>query len=166
MHRPDVVTSLSQEVYRLLLTAALLLQVLLLGMLPVVGEWHSIHSTAACCIPGRPLGAPAIGLPRLGATLRNQQARKRAAKSSNVAAPVALVHTATGAQLTMNFHPHTCTPPTAAGPLLGFLGMAWLYALYCFDYKWGLHSVPLEPRLRFFEQHWDYFAGGHCDVPY
>ena len=37
--------------------------------------------------------------------------------------------------------------------------MSWLYALYCFDYKWSLHSVPLEARLRFFEQHWAFFAG-------
>ncbi|GAB4821815.1 hypothetical protein N2152v2_008861 [Parachlorella kessleri] len=81
VHRPDMLTFLSQEVYRLLLTSALFVQVLLLGLIPVIG------------------------------------------------------------------------------PPLGFVGMSWLYALYCFDYKWSLHSVPLEARLRFFEQHWAFFAG-------
>ncbi len=42
--------------------------------------------------------------------------------------------------------------------------MSWLYALYCFDYKWSLHSVPLEARLRFFEQHWAFFAGTACCI--
>ncbi|KAL6766501.1 PIG8 [Auxenochlorella protothecoides x Auxenochlorella symbiontica] len=37
--------------------------------------------------------------------------------------------------------------------------MAWLYALYSFDYKWAAHGVPLITRVSFFETHWAYFAG-------
>ncbi|RMZ56444.1 hypothetical protein APUTEX25_004667, partial [Auxenochlorella protothecoides] len=37
--------------------------------------------------------------------------------------------------------------------------MAWLYALYSFDYKWAAHGIPLITRVSFFETHWAYFAG-------
>lgn len=45
------------------------------------------------------------------------------------------------------------------GPALGFIMFSWLYALYCFDYKWNLHGVPLEHRTQMVEEHWAYFAG-------
>lgn len=45
------------------------------------------------------------------------------------------------------------------GPTLGFLLLSCLYALYCFDYKWSLHSVPLQQRISYFEQHWVFFLG-------
>ena len=37
--------------------------------------------------------------------------------------------------------------------------MAWLYALYCFDYSWSLHGVPLPARVRELEEGWAFFLG-------
>ncbi|EFN53255.1 hypothetical protein CHLNCDRAFT_137174 [Chlorella variabilis] len=48
------------------------------------------------------------------------------------------------------------------GPLLNFLLLSCLYALYCFDYKWSLHSVPLQQRIAYFERHWAFFLGFGC----
>lgn len=45
------------------------------------------------------------------------------------------------------------------GQLLKFVLMSWLYAYYCFDYKWGLSRWSLEKRLLFFESDWAFFAG-------
>ena len=42
---------------------------------------------------------------------------------------------------------------------VSFMMFSWLYALYCFDYKWNLHGVPLEHRTQMVEEHWAYFAG-------
>ena len=47
-----------------------------------------------------------------------------------------------------------------AGPLLNFVLLSWLYALYCFDYKWSLHGVALQQRIAYFERHWCFFLGG------
>lgn len=40
VQRPDSLTFLSQEAYRLLLTTALFLQVMVAGLVPGVGEWR------------------------------------------------------------------------------------------------------------------------------
>ncbi|KDO27425.1 hypothetical protein SPRG_07013 [Saprolegnia parasitica CBS 223.65] len=48
------------------------------------------------------------------------------------------------------------------GPFLSFVYLSWLYALYCFEYKWSLHGWGLEKRLAIMEQHWAYFAGFGC----
>jgi len=45
------------------------------------------------------------------------------------------------------------------GQVLKFILMSWLYAYYCFDYKWGLRRWSLEKRLFFFETNWAFFAG-------
>ncbi|CAM6124814.1 unnamed protein product [Calypogeia fissa] len=45
------------------------------------------------------------------------------------------------------------------GPLLNFVLLSWLYAYYCFDYKWGFSRWSLEKRLYFFETNWAFFAG-------
>lgn len=45
------------------------------------------------------------------------------------------------------------------GRLLYTVTLAWLYAYYCFDYKWGLGRWSLDQRLHHFETHWAYFAG-------
>lgn len=47
-----------------------------------------------------------------------------------------------------------------AGPVLNVLLLSWLYAYYCFDYKWALQGARLPQRLAFFETHWAFFAGG------
>lgn len=41
------------------------------------------------------------------------------------------------------------------------LFLSWLYAYYCFDYKWALEGIRLPNRLHFFECNWAYFAGEH-----
>ncbi|PNH10637.1 Protein EI24 [Tetrabaena socialis] len=46
-----------------------------------------------------------------------------------------------------------------AGPALNVLFLSWLYAYYCFDYKWGLQGVRLAERLAYFERRWAFFAG-------
>lgn len=50
--------------------------------------------------------------------------------------------------------------PGRAGPALNLLLLSFLYALYCFDYKWSLHGVQLQQRLAYFERHWAFFLGG------
>jgi len=40
-----------------------------------------------------------------------------------------------------------------------FLLYCWLYALYCFEYKWSLRKWPLQRQLRYIEEHWAFFAG-------
>lgn len=45
------------------------------------------------------------------------------------------------------------------GQYLNFLLLSWLYAYYCFDYKWGFAQWNLERRLLFFETNWAFFAG-------
>lgn len=51
------------------------------------------------------------------------------------------------------------------GSALNLLFLSWLYAYYCFDYKWALQGVRLPQRLRFFEANWAYFAGGCVALP-
>lgn len=45
------------------------------------------------------------------------------------------------------------------GPVLNFVLLSWLYAYYCFDYKWSFSKWSLERRLFFFETNWAFFAG-------
>lgn len=37
--------------------------------------------------------------------------------------------------------------------------LAWLYAFYCFDYRWGTLGVPVQRRLRLFESDWPFYLG-------
>jgi len=50
-------------------------------------------------------------------------------------------------------------PQICAGGALRFFLLSWIHALYCFDYKWGVHNLPLERRIAAFEEHSVYFAG-------
>lgn len=45
------------------------------------------------------------------------------------------------------------------GKALNFLLLSWMYAYYCFEYKWNLSEVSLENRLEFFQSNWAFFAG-------
>eukprot|EP00160_Parvularia_atlantis_P000452 Unigene10369_Nuclearia_a/m.31685 Unigene10369_Nuclearia_a/g.31685 ORF Unigene10369_Nuclearia_a/g.31685 Unigene10369_Nuclearia_a/m.31685 type:complete len:142 (-) Unigene10369_Nuclearia_a:66-491(-) len=45
------------------------------------------------------------------------------------------------------------------GPWLSFVFISWLYAFYCFEYKWINKGWDLETRLDYFEHHWAYLAG-------
>ncbi|GLC43313.1 hypothetical protein PLESTF_000416800 [Pleodorina starrii] len=45
------------------------------------------------------------------------------------------------------------------GQALNVLLLSWLYAYYCYDYKWGLQGVHLTERLAYFERRWAFFAG-------
>ncbi|CAL5224378.1 g7054 [Coccomyxa viridis] len=40
--------------------------------------------------------------------------------------------------------------------------VSWLYALYSFDYRWGLSRKHLQQRIAFFQQHWAFFLGFGC----
>eukprot|EP00879_Flechtneria_rotunda_P014366 GHRR01015010.1.p1 GENE.GHRR01015010.1~~GHRR01015010.1.p1 ORF type:complete len:283 (+),score=111.60 GHRR01015010.1:736-1584(+) len=48
-------------------------------------------------------------------------------------------------------------------PFVGFtlnvLFLSWLYAYYCYDYKWSLQGKHLPARLSYFEANWAFFAG-------
>lgn len=46
-----------------------------------------------------------------------------------------------------------------AGPALYGVMVSWLYALYSFDYRWGLSNKRLPERIAFFQQHWAFFLG-------
>ncbi|XP_006339960.2 protein EI24 homolog [Solanum tuberosum] len=45
------------------------------------------------------------------------------------------------------------------GKALNFMLLSWLYAYYCFEYKWNLSGLSLDKRLDFFESNWAFFAG-------
>ncbi|KXZ44216.1 hypothetical protein GPECTOR_71g577 [Gonium pectorale] len=45
------------------------------------------------------------------------------------------------------------------GGVLNVLFLSWLYAYYCYDYKWALQGVRLTERLAYFERRWAFFAG-------
>lgn len=45
------------------------------------------------------------------------------------------------------------------GKALNFVLLSWMYAYYCFEYKWNLSEVALDKRLDFFESNWAFFAG-------
>ncbi|KAI0507852.1 hypothetical protein KFK09_013980 [Dendrobium nobile] len=45
------------------------------------------------------------------------------------------------------------------GTAISFLLNAWMYAYYCFEYKWNLSELSLDKRLEFFESNWAFFAG-------
>ena len=46
-----------------------------------------------------------------------------------------------------------------AGKGLYLILVSWLYALYSFDYRWGLSRKHLQQRVAFFQQHWAFFLG-------
>ncbi|KAF6147888.1 hypothetical protein GIB67_014468 [Kingdonia uniflora] len=45
------------------------------------------------------------------------------------------------------------------GKTLNFLLLSWMYAYYCFEYKWNLVELGLDKRLDFFESNWAFFFG-------
>ncbi|CAL1385566.1 unnamed protein product [Linum trigynum] len=45
------------------------------------------------------------------------------------------------------------------GKALSFVLQSWMYAYYCFEYKWNLSEVPLDRKLDFFETNWPFFVG-------
>ena len=53
------------------------------------------------------------------------------------------------------------------GSLAEFLLTSWLYAFFCFDYKWSLRRQPLAARIAYFEAHWAFFGGfgAACTLP-
>ncbi|XP_076906753.1 protein EI24 homolog isoform X1 [Bidens hawaiensis] len=45
------------------------------------------------------------------------------------------------------------------GKALNFVLLSWMYAYYCFEYKWNFSGLSLDKRLDFFESNWAFFAG-------
>ncbi|KAL3620830.1 hypothetical protein CASFOL_035742 [Castilleja foliolosa] len=45
------------------------------------------------------------------------------------------------------------------GKAVNFLLLSWMYAYYCFEYKWNYSGLSLDKRLDFFESNWLFFAG-------
>jgi len=45
------------------------------------------------------------------------------------------------------------------GPIISLLTQSFMYAFYCFTYKWGTDQVDLYKILAFFEKHFFYFSG-------
>uniref|UniRef100_A0A2P2LHI2 Protein EI24 homolog n=1 Tax=Rhizophora mucronata TaxID=61149 RepID=A0A2P2LHI2_RHIMU len=45
------------------------------------------------------------------------------------------------------------------GKAINFVLLSWMYAYYCFEYKWNLSEVALNRRLDFFETNWAFFSG-------
>ncbi|KAG8368825.1 hypothetical protein BUALT_Bualt15G0087100 [Buddleja alternifolia] len=45
------------------------------------------------------------------------------------------------------------------GKALNFLLLSWMYAYYCFEYKWNHSGLSLDKRLDFFESNWPFFTG-------
>ncbi|XP_020110959.1 protein EI24 homolog isoform X1 [Ananas comosus] len=53
------------------------------------------------------------------------------------------------------------------GKAINFLLLTWMYAYYCFEYKWNFLGVSLNKRLDFFESNWAFFSGfgSPCVLP-
>lgn len=53
------------------------------------------------------------------------------------------------------------------GKPLNSLLISWMYAYYCFEYKWNFSGLSLDKRLDFFESNWAFFAGfgNPCVLP-
>ncbi|CAN8236403.1 unnamed protein product [Cochlearia groenlandica] len=45
------------------------------------------------------------------------------------------------------------------GKILNFLLLSWMYAYYCYEYKWNFSGIPLDKRLYYFESNWAFFTG-------
>lgn len=45
------------------------------------------------------------------------------------------------------------------GKGFNFVLLSWMYAYFCFEYKWNFSEVGLDKRLDFFESNWAFFAG-------
>lgn len=45
------------------------------------------------------------------------------------------------------------------GTAISFMLNAWMYAYYCFEYKWNFSELSFDKRLEFFESNWAFFAG-------
>lgn len=45
------------------------------------------------------------------------------------------------------------------GTLLSFIHYCWIYAFYCFDFKWNTEGKGLIHRCQIVETHWAYFLG-------
>lgn len=45
------------------------------------------------------------------------------------------------------------------GKAFNFVLLSWMYAYYCFEYKWNFSGLSLDKRLNFFETNWAFFAG-------
>ena len=52
-----------------------------------------------------------------------------------------------------------CGHVPVIGGALKFFALSALHALYCFDYRWSLHGVPLDCRINVVEDGWAYFLG-------
>ncbi|XP_020259411.1 protein EI24 homolog isoform X2 [Asparagus officinalis] len=45
------------------------------------------------------------------------------------------------------------------GKTINFLLLSWMYAYYCFEYKWNHSEMALDKRLDLFESNWAFFLG-------
>ncbi|KAK4271042.1 hypothetical protein QN277_019794 [Acacia crassicarpa] len=45
------------------------------------------------------------------------------------------------------------------GKVLSFVLHSWMYAYYCFEYKWNFNEVALDKRLDYFQSSWAFFSG-------
>ncbi|KAI3765995.1 hypothetical protein L2E82_16042 [Cichorium intybus] len=43
------------------------------------------------------------------------------------------------------------------GKALSFILLSWMYAYYCFEYKWNFSGLSFDKRLDFFESNWAFF---------
>jgi etoposide-induced 2.4 mRNA len=50
------------------------------------------------------------------------------------------------------------------GKVLNFLLLSWMYAYYCFEYKWNLSGLSLDKRLEYFESNWTFYVGFGSDA--
>jgi etoposide-induced 2.4 mRNA len=50
-------------------------------------------------------------------------------------------------------------PVSRLAELVAWLFLSWMYAFYCFEYKWLLSGWTLQQRIDAFERHWIYFFG-------
>lgn len=141
VHRPDAVTFVSQEVYRAALFAVFFVEVLLASAIPRIG---------------RRLGC---GRRLMGCVWLSKQASTERHPSPSTAT---VGHQPPSSHPPTHQQTHTCL--LLAGPALNFVLLSWLYALYCFDYKWSLHGVQLQQRVAYFERHWAFFLGGCTSV--
>jgi hypothetical protein len=164
--RTQSITGIAQELYRAIFFLVFYLEVLLVVCLPWVGE-----RGGALPAPRLPRGqglrggrAGALGActplaSRVCAKLWLEAHLQPASGQGVRACPPGGCWAAAGGAGVRGACAERGAGP-CAGPAANFLLLSWLYAYYCYDYKWSLKGVHLAERLLTFERKWPFFAGG------
>lgn len=145
----------AQEVYRGLLFVVFTVEVYILSLVPFAGRWGCganlvLLQTAHLAANSTRQPADGSSTSYMGCC-RNHEAKQHLQQARESCSSSAVTFT--------THCGNWCGCCMPAGVVLNVLFLSWLYAYYCFDYKWALEGIRLPNRLHFFECNWAYFAG-------